>query len=141
MDLDAVIRGEIAHFPEGTIRYTPAEHRVWADNLLPEVFANLIGNAVKFGGPGVEITIRVEDEGEFVRVAVEDTGPGVPDDQKQEIFHRYEQKKRGVGEGLGLYLVQVLIERYGGRIWVEDRLPGYPERGAAFRFTLQRRSR
>ncbi len=141
MDLDAVIRGEIAHFPEGTIRYTPAEHRVWADNLLPEVFANLIGNAVKFGGPGVEITVRVEDEGEFVRVAVEDTGPGVPDDQKQEIFHRYEQKKRGVGEGLGLYLVQVLIERYGGRIWVEDRLPGYPERGAAFRFTLQRRSR
>jgi PAS domain S-box-containing protein len=138
MDLDAVVRGEIAHFPEGTIRYSPAEHRVWADDLLPEVFSNLIGNAVKFGGPGVEITIRVEDGGEFVRVAVEDTGPGVPDDQKQEIFYRYEQKKRGVGEGLGLYLVQVLIERYDGSIWVEDRIPGHPGEGAAFMFTLRK---
>ncbi|WP_292366206.1 ATP-binding protein [Methanoculleus sp. UBA208] len=47
-------------------------------------------------------------------------------------------KKRGVGEGLGLYLVQILVERYGGKIWVEDRVPGHPEEGAAFRFTLKK---
>ena len=39
---------------------------------------------------------------------------------------------------LGLYLVQILIERYGGRVWVEDRVPGATDAGAAFRFTLKK---
>jgi len=73
-----------------------------------------------------------------VLVRIEDTGPGVPDDAKYEIFHQYEMKKRGVGEGLGLYLVQILVERYGGRIWMEDRVPGRGGEGAAFVFTLER---
>jgi signal transduction histidine kinase len=136
--LDTVIREEISRFPDGAIRYRGSPSRVLVDALLPEVFSNLIGNAVKFGGPGVAITIRTEEGDGLVRVSVEDTGPGVPDDQKEAIFHRYEQKKRGVGEGLGLYLVQILIERYGGRVWVEDRVPGYPGEGAAFRFTLRK---
>ncbi len=65
-------------------------------------------------------------------------GPGVPDTDKDAIFHLYEQKKRGVGEGLGLYLVQILVERYGGRAWADDRVRGRPEEGAAFRFTLRK---
>ncbi|PKL62386.1 MAG: hypothetical protein CVV31_06020 [Methanomicrobiales archaeon HGW-Methanomicrobiales-2] len=137
-DLDAVIRTEIDHFPAAPINYEGASCEVVADVLLCEVFTNLIGNAVKHGGPGVTITIRVEpEEGGFVRVMVADTGHGVPDDRKEEIFHRYERKQRGVGEGLGLYLVQILIDRYGGRIWVEDRIPGRPEEGAAFSFLLR----
>jgi signal transduction histidine kinase len=140
MDLDAVIRGELCHYPDAAIRYVGAPGLVLADDLLPEVFANLIVNAVKHGGPDVEITIRTEDADGFVRVSVEDTGPGVPDDQKEAIFHRYEQKKRGVGEGLGLYLVRILIDRYGGKVWVEDRVPGHPEQGAAFVFTLKKAS-
>ena len=104
------------------------------------MFVNLIGNAVKHGGPDVAVTIRTgEDEG-CVWVSVEDTGPGVPDDQKEAIFHRYEQKRRGVGEGLGLYLVQILVDRYGGKVWVKDRVPGHPEQGAAFVFTLKKAS-
>jgi len=63
--------------------------------------------------------------------------PGV-DDRKEAIFHRCEQQKRGVGEGLGLYLAQILVERYGGRVRDEDRVPGRPEEGAAFRFTLKK---
>lgn len=102
------------------------------------VFNNLIGNAVKHGGPGVEVAIRVAEGSGSVRVSVEDTGPGVPDEEKDAIFHRYEQQKRGVGEGLGLYLVQVLIERYGGGIRVEDRVAGQPGEGAAFRLTLKK---
>ena len=140
VDLDAVIREEIGHYPEGIIRYTGSVYRVLVDDLLPEVFGNLIGNAVKHGGPDVVVTVRAEDAGELVRVTVEDTGPGVPDDQKEEIFHRYEQQKRGVGEGLGLYLARILVERYGGEIWVEDRVPGRPDAGAAFGFTLKKAS-
>jgi len=138
VDLDAIIREEIGHYPEEFIQYAGSAYLVLVDDLLPEVFANLIGNAVKHGGPAVVVTDPGGRCGGFVRVSVEDTGPGVPDDQKEAIFHRYEQKKRGVGEGLGLYLVQILVERYGGRVWVEDRVPGRPEEGAAFRFTLEK---
>ena len=136
--LDAVIRAEIANFPEASIRYEGTPRQVLADDLLSEIFANLIGNAVKYGGSGVAITVRVKERDGEVLVSVEDTGPGIPDADKQAVFHRYEQKRRGVGEGLGLYLVRILVERYGGRIWVEDRVPGRPEEGAAFRFTLQK---
>ncbi|MDN7012427.1 PAS domain S-box protein [Methanoculleus sp. FWC-SCC3] len=137
-DLDAVILAEVDHFPAVSIHYEGTSRKIVADDLLCEVFTNLIGNAVKHGGPGVAVTVRVEaaEEG-FVRVTVADTGRGVPDDQKEEIFHRYEKQQRGVGEGLGLYLVQILIDRYGGRIWVEDRVPGHPEEGAAFVFLLR----
>ncbi|NQS74041.1 MAG: PAS domain-containing protein [Methanoculleus sp.] len=139
MDLDATIRGVIGDYPMCTIHYDAgARRRVRADDLLSVIFNNLIGNAVKHGGPGVEVTVRVEEQDGEVLVRIEDTGPGVPDDAKYEIFHQYEMKKRGVGEGLGLYLVQILVERYGGRIWMEDRVPSRGGEGAAFVFTLER---
>jgi len=142
IDLDAVVRAEIAHFPGIPIRYEGAPRTVLADDLLCEVFTNLIGNAVKHGGPGVAVIIRVEAEEEgLLRVTVADTGRGVPEERKEEIFHCYERKQRGVGEGLGLYLVRILIDRYGGRIRVEDRIPGYPGEGAAFSFLLREAER
>ncbi|NLM29780.1 MAG: PAS domain-containing protein [Methanomicrobiales archaeon] len=137
IDLDETITGMIAGFPADIIHYGGTRHRVLADDLLPVVFNNLIGNAVKHGGSDVEVEIRVDEVDGEVQISVEDTGPGVPDSEKDAIFRRYEQQKRGVGEGLGLYLVQILVEHYGGRIWVDDRVPGHPEEGAAFRFTLQ----
>ncbi len=103
------------------------------------VFTNLIGNAVKFGGPDVRITIRVEELNGEVLVSVEDTGPGIPDEVKGVLFRRFERGLgHGRGEGLGLYIVRKLVEHYGGRVWVEDRVPGIPGEGAAFRFTLAR---
>ncbi|MCK9306970.1 MAG: PAS domain S-box protein [Methanoculleus sp.] len=138
VDLDTVIREEAARFPDLPLRYEGVSRQILADDLLCEVFTNLIGNAAKHGGPGVEVSIRAEDGGDgFVRVTVADTGRGVPDARKDEIFRRYEMQQRGVGEGLGLYLVRILIDRYGGRIWVEDRVPGRPEEGAAFSFLLR----
>ncbi|MDD5419629.1 MAG: PAS domain S-box protein [Methanomicrobiaceae archaeon] len=136
-DLGAAVRGAIENYPNNIVLHNGVHCLVRADDLLPVVFNNLIGNAVKFGGPDVTIAVRVREDDGFVRVSVEDTGPGVPNGEKQEIFHLYETKKRGVGKGLGLYLVQILVERYGGTIWVEDRVPGHPEEGAAFRFTLK----
>ncbi|MCK9306271.1 MAG: PAS domain S-box protein [Methanoculleus sp.] len=137
-DLNQAIRGAIEGFPTSAIHYTGAYHQVPADDLLGVVFNNLIGNAIKHGGPDVRVAVRVEEYDDEVRISVEDTGPGVPDEDKKAIFHRYEQQKRGVGEGLGLYLVQILVERYGGRVWVEDRVPGHPGEGAVFRFTLKK---
>ncbi len=142
VDLDTVIRAEIAHHPDAGIAYEGKPVRVMADDLLQEVFANLIGNSIKFGEPGVEINVRVEKGDGTVGVSVEDTGPGVPDAVKPILFTRF---VRGTstrsGKGLGLYITRTLIERYGGRVWVEDRVPEHPECGAAFRFTLPRSDR
>ncbi len=133
IDLDRIIRNEIEHFSDSRITYAGTAAVVVADDLLSEVFANLLGNAEKFGGPAVEITIRVEECDDEVVVTVEDTGPGIPDAVKSRLFNRL---ARGTGEsagtGLGLYICRALIERYGGRIWAEDR----PEVGMAIRFTL-----
>ncbi|MCK9343292.1 MAG: PAS domain S-box protein [Massilibacteroides sp.] len=139
VNLDAVIRDEIGNFPGATIRYDDLQVEVLADNLLPMVFTNLISNAVKFGGPAVELIIRVRERDGEVEVSVEDTGPGVPDDDKEAIFQRFERGHvKGRGEGLGLFIVRTLVERYEGRIWIEDRVGGHPECGATFRFTLRR---
>ncbi|MCK9306748.1 MAG: PAS domain S-box protein, partial [Methanoculleus sp.] len=138
IDLHGVIVSEQKNFPEAEIRYGGVSHMVWADDLLAEVFHNLIGNAVKFGGPDVVITISVETLDGSVVVTVADTGPGIPDELKESIFHRFERgRTRARGEGLGLYICRTLLERYGGRIWVEDRVAGHPKKGAAFRFTLK----
>src|SRR5690554_163842 len=57
IDLDAVIRAGIAHHPDAAIVYEEKPVWVMADDLLPEVFTNLVSNSVKFGEPGVEIRI------------------------------------------------------------------------------------
>ncbi|MDD3069714.1 MAG: ATP-binding protein [Methanoculleus horonobensis] len=138
IDLDAVIRAEIERYP-APITYAGTTVTILADDLLSEVFVNLIGNAVKHGGPAVEIAVRVEDRGEEVLVSVEDTGPGVPDAVKEHLFERMVRGTNSTaGTGLGLYICRMLAERYGGRIWADDRVEGRPEEGAAIRFTLQK---
>ncbi|NLA31664.1 MAG: PAS domain S-box protein [Methanomicrobiales archaeon] len=139
IDLDGIIQEEIGVFSEIIFHYDESDLVVMADLLLTEAFTNLIGNAVKFGGPAVEITIRVEESGDDVLVSVEDTGPGIPDEMKEAVFMRFgKNMNQKSGQGLGLYITRMLIKRYGGRIWVDDRVPGHPECGAAFRFTLRR---
>jgi len=139
IDLDAVIRARIAHHPDATIIYEERPTWAMADDLLPEVITNLISNSIKFGGPGVEVRVSVEERDQEVEVSVEDTGPGIPNTVKPLLFTRFVRGTNNrSGKGLGLYITKMLIERYGGRIRVEDRVPGHPGEGAAFRFTLQR---
>ncbi|MCC7557013.1 MAG: PAS domain S-box protein [Methanoculleus marisnigri] len=142
VDLDAVIRAEIRQHRETDIRYDGRPVTVLADDLLPEVFTNLVGNSIKFGETDVVIAIRVEDQDGGVLVSVEDTGPGIPDEVKPTLFSRFRKGKSSKsGKGLGLYIVRMLVTRYGGSIRVEDRVPGAPDAGAAFRFTLKKAAR
>jgi PAS domain S-box-containing protein len=139
VDLDQVIVQEIGHFPDADIKFSESAIRVCADDLLGEVFSNLIGNSIKFGGENVSINIIVESTGDDeVTVSVEDNGPGVPDIMKEAIFNRFRQNgTQGGGKGLGLYIVKTLVERYGGTVLVEDRNHERPGDGAVFKFTLR----
>ena len=138
INLDSLIRQEIRHYPSASIEYPGCNFRVMADDLLAEVMTNLVGNSAKFGGPGVHISIHAQDlPDDFVKVTVGDEGPGVPDELKSVIFIRFQTgEEKGSGKGLGLFIAKTLIERYGGKIWVEDRVKGDSSQGAEFVFTL-----
>lgn len=120
------------------IRYEPkAGCMVYADELLGEVFSNLIGNAIKHTEGPVMINLsltRHEDGGkEYYVVAVEDYGPGIPDSQKGLLFSRVKKDPAAAaGKGLGLYLVWTLVNSYKGKVWVEDRVPGDHTKGSRF---------
>jgi len=93
-----------------------------ADPLtLEQVLVNLIDNAVKYGGD--DVRVAVERAGANVRVTVADTGPGVPEGERERIFDRFHRldpaQSRGVGgTGLGLYIARELVRRMQGRIGV-----------------------
>ena len=121
-----------------TINYAPdGDCRVMANDLLEDVFSNIVGNAIKHSCDPVTINIRLDRIGEGsdskCRISIEDNGPGIPDSIKEKLFMRFQNV--GVspdGSGLGLYLVKALVEDFKGTIRVEDRVPGDHSRGSRF---------
>ena len=105
---------------------------------LARVFQNLIGNALKFCRPGMAPLVRVEAEAhdeERWLVSVTDNGIGIAPEHRERIFHVFERlHPRGDygGTGIGLSVVQRVVEGHGGRVWVEEAEGG----GSVFRFTL-----
>jgi signal transduction histidine kinase len=99
-----------------------------------QVFANLIGNAIKFTPKGGQISLLACQESGEVRFTVADTGPGIPPEHLDHVFDRYWQAKSTakLGAGLGLSIAKGIVEAHGGRIWVESP----PQSGAQFNFTL-----
>ena len=101
---------------------------------IVQVLENLISNAVKHTAPGGEIRIRAESANGEIRVAVRDTGSGIPAEQLPHLFDRFWQARgaRRGGAGLGLAIAKGIIEAHGGRIWVESELGT----GSTFSFGL-----
>jgi two-component system, OmpR family, sensor histidine kinase MtrB len=107
---------------------------------LARVIANLIDNARAYGGgePEVSITVLEPDDEPMshILIAVEDQGPGVPEEERDLVFERFARgggagrRTGSEGAGLGLSLVDEHVRMHGGRVWVEDRLDGEP--GARF---------
>jgi signal transduction histidine kinase len=105
--------------------------------LIYQLFANLIGNAVRYaGGPESPITVGgLRTKGQ-VRFYVRDHGPGIPAEDKErlgDLFFRGENAGNLPGTGIGLTIVHKIASYYGGRFWVEDTLGG----GATFWVELQ----
>jgi signal transduction histidine kinase len=106
--------------------------------LLLQLFQNLIGNAIKFRSdrPAV-ITITAREEGTHWLFTVADTGIGMNMEQARQIFEPFKRlhaQHEYEGAGIGLATCQRIVERYGGRIWVESELG----KGSTFLFTLAR---
>ncbi|WP_437326525.1 sensor histidine kinase [Sorangium sp. So ce381] len=99
-----------------------------------QVFANLIGNAIKFTAEGGTITVRAEPHGDEALFAVTDTGPGIRPDELPHVFDRFWQvaETARLGTGLGLTIAKGFVEALGGRIWAESQVGA----GATFFFTL-----
>ena len=101
-------------------------------NRIVQVLSNFLTNALKFTTKGsITLSYLLEDESQ-VRFCVTDTGKGIPDEQKHEIFNRFVKLDSFVqGAGLGLSICQSLVNRMGGKIGVESR----EGEGSCFWFT------
>ena len=98
-----------------------------------QVLINLLGNAVKFTQQG-RVSLSLESDGAGgVKVAVTDTGKGIPPDKAEDVFNRFiKLNEYSNGAGLGLSLCRIIVEKFRGRIWVDTTYTS----GARFVFTL-----
>jgi len=104
---------------------------------INQVLRNLIGNAIKFTPGGGTVTISAQLTSQGTAVSVADTGSGIPQDDLQRIFDKYQQVRRSTGSsvkgtGLGLAIVKHIIHAHGGTVWVESEL----RKGSVFTFVL-----
>jgi signal transduction histidine kinase len=104
---------------------------------LAQVLDNLLSNAIKYNKQGGTVVIRAVQENDSVVVMVQDTGIGIAKDDQPHVFDRFFRAPEGVrlkieGSGLGLAITQGIIQRHGGRIWVESE----PNVGSSFYFSL-----
>jgi len=123
----------------GAVITHDAMPRVMADGAqLAQVFQNLIGNAIKFRGEGPpRIHVGAETTGTVWAFTVKDDGIGLDTQYADRIFmmfQRLHNKAEYPGTGIGLAIVKKIVERHGGRIWVESE----PGKGATFGFTIAR---
>ncbi|MGD9963637.1 MAG: sensor histidine kinase, partial [Thermoplasmata archaeon] len=140
-DVSATLEGASVEFRK---EYDRKAHEVMLGEFAYDIFANLLGNAVKYGG-GKPVTVKVSEadlRGEPAwKVSVIDEGPGVPPDKKSLIFHRYKRLttlSQLKGQGLGLTIVKTLTEAYGGEAGLEDRVQGDHTKGSVFSVTFPR---
>ena len=111
------------------------KHTVMADEYIHEIFRHIMDNAAKYDThPEKLIEVAVKpasfDDKDYWSVRIADHGPGVPEDKKKSIFERMTQTTKGAG--VGLSIVRVIVDKYGGFIHVEDRVKGDPSKGSVF---------
>jgi len=106
---------------------------------VSQILDNLVGNAIKYSPDGGRVVVSAEDEGVAIRIDVTDEGLGVPKQQHEKIFDRFQMidgdsRRKGIkGTGIGLYLVRHLARAHGGDVWLEW---SEPDKGSIFSVRL-----
>ncbi|RPH92004.1 GHKL domain-containing protein, partial [candidate division KSB1 bacterium] len=122
-----------------TITHDPLPTIAADDTQMTQLFQNLISNAVKFRSPeSPRVHITASDDEHHWEFAVQDNGIGIESKYFERIFiifQRLHGQKDHPGTGIGLAICRKIIERHGGRIWVESK----PGLGSTFHFTLPKR--
>lgn len=113
--------------------------KILGDELLIEVFDNLLHNALKFSDNDneniVDITVsKIQtDDIKYIKFEFKDNGIGIPDDRKELLFKGlFKRDKHTRGMGIGLSLVKRIVDKYGGKIWVEDKIKENHKEGSNF---------
>jgi len=148
-DLGAVLldcsKSVTQYFPSRRIVFTSkvvsGRCFVKADELVKEMFINILTNAVKYDSHDVvniEVSVDkvAQDDENYWTVSIADYGRGISDDVKDMVFDRFSKAPKKKGSGLGLYIVKTLANRYGGKVWFEDRVKGDYTQGTVFKVRL-----
>jgi len=128
----AVAHAQVRTNAGGPPAGTPAAGSI---GLIVQVLANLFDNVAKYTPPGTPVTVTALSDGRFIRVRVEDEGPGLPVGEPARLFDKFQRgtdEGSVVGVGLGLAICQAIVRAHGGEIEAERR----ETRGARFEFTL-----
>jgi len=101
------------------------------------VLQNLLENAIKYTPVGGKIGIDFQVVDGFVQISIQDSGIGIPEEDKKNIFKRFFRAKNAIkmetdGSGLGLFIAKGIIEKHGGKIWFESKVG----EGTIFHFTI-----
>lgn len=111
---------------------------VWADPIaVQEVVNNLLSNAIKYTPPGGQVNIQLKRDGSTWLTTISDTGVGIPANALPNLFTKFYRVQGGLasdntGTGIGLFISKSIIERHGGKIWVQSKVG----EGSTFAFTL-----
>ena len=108
--------------------------KIKADALIDQVFFNIMNNSVKYDeNEIVYIEIKLESnkkKGNYYIISITDHGKGIAPKDREKLFSRFTIfKNKGKGSGLGLYIVKTLVERYEGKVWIENTDPGDYRKG------------
>lgn len=96
-------------------------------DLLAQMLSNLLTNAIRHTSRGSDISLSVGAEGGDAVLTVSDTGPGIPEDERERVFrrlYRLERSRTTEGSGVGLAMVAAVVDLHGGRTGLEDNAPG-----------------
>jgi two-component system sensor histidine kinase ChvG len=103
------------------------------DSRLSQVIVNLLDNAISFSPPSGRVAVLARRMSHEIQIAVEDEGPGIPDENLERIFERFytdrPQENFGQNSGLGLNISRQIAVAHGGRLWAENRPPNGMGRG------------
>ncbi len=128
---------EMAHQARVHLEVSAPEFEVVADaDRLLQVLINLLSNGIKFSAIDSTIELAVSLQGAWLQFTIQDRGRGIPSDQLESIFERFQQvdasdsRAKG-GTGLGLAICRMIIQQHGGQIWAEST-----SEGSTFHFTL-----